>query len=432
MVEPIKKAAKKVAKSAAAKGSVIKSEVKKSAKKSASPSPDISITSPLRPRERKVPVFLNSPFRVAFAAIASLAVIVAFAAGDYFGQYRHRSIVDQSINQVLAGESQSLNKSELERAAIEAVLKATGDQWANYFPSQSVGIFNQTTDGRYSGIGVWLRKNQTGTIEISSVQPNSPAAAAGLKTLDVINSINGVSSNGAQISTAIASLRGAPGSEVLIEFERNQVSNRVKVVRAAVLNGDVEATQIAPGILYIQVSAFSSNIAYDVSRALFKYDHKKGIILDLRDNPGGLLKEGVNLASLFLNNGVVVSYSRRGKSDQILSSTNKNAVMSPMTVLINKSTASAAEVVVGALQDRNRAVVLGEKSYGKGTVQELRELYDGSQIEITVGKYRTPSGRIIDRVGITPDLAVSESEEISKAIAVLGGLAAFEAGEASK
>ena len=106
--------------------------------------------------------------------------------------------------------------------------------------------------------------------------------------------------------------------------------------------------------------------------------------------------------------------------------------MSPMTVLINRSTASAAEVVAGALQDRNRAVVLGEKSYGKGTVQELRELYDGSQIEITVGKYRTPSGRIIDRVGITPDLVVAESEEISKAIAVLGGLAAFEAGEASK
>jgi carboxyl-terminal processing protease len=422
MAEPIKRAAKKVAKSAVAK---------KAPAKTIPTSPPTS-PSPLAPRERKTPAFLNTPFRVAFAAISSLAVILAFAAGDYFGQFRHRSIVDQSIRQIIAGESQSLKKSELERAAIEAVLKATGDQWANYFPSKSVEIFNQTTDGRYSGIGVWLRKNQTGTIEVSSVQPNSPAAAAGLKTLDAIDAINGVATNGAQISTTIAALRGSPGSEVVIDFERSQVKKSVKVIRASVLNGDVEATQIAPGILYIQVSAFSSNISYDVSRALLKYDHKQGVILDLRDNPGGLLKEGVDLASLFLNEGVVVSYSRRGNSDRILSSTSKNAVTSPMTVLINKSTASAAEVVTGALQDRNRAVVLGEKSYGKGTVQELRDLYDGSQIEITVGKYRTPSGRIIDHVGITPDLVVPESQEIAKAIGVLGGLAALEAGKTSK
>jgi carboxyl-terminal processing protease len=418
MAEPIKRAAKKAVKSAVAK---------KAPTKTIPTAP-----SPLAPRERKTPAFLNTPFRVAFAAVSSLAVILAFAAGDYFGQFRHRSIVDQSIRQVIAGESQSLKKSELERAAIEAVLKATGDQWANYFPSKSVEIFNQTTDGRYSGIGVWLRKNQTGTIEVSSVQPSSPAAAAGLKTLDVIDAINGVATNGAQISTTIAALRGSPGSQVIIDFERSQVKKRVKVIRASVLNGDVEATQIAPGILYIQVSAFSTNISYDVSRALLKYDHKQGIILDLRDNPGGLLKEGVDLASLFLNEGVVVSYSRRGNSDRILSSTSKNAVTSPMTVLINKSTASAAEVVTGALQDRNRAVILGEKSYGKGTVQELRDLYDGSQIEITVGKYRTPSGRIIDHVGITPDLVVPDSQEIAKAIGVLGGLAALEAGKTSK
>ena len=126
MVEPIKKAAKKAVKSAAAK-----SPVKKRAKNVIPASLEPSTPSPLRPRGRNAPAFLNTPFRVAFAALSSLAVLVAFAAGDYFGQFRHRSIVDQSINQVIAGESQSLKKSELERAAIEAVLKATGDQWAN-------------------------------------------------------------------------------------------------------------------------------------------------------------------------------------------------------------------------------------------------------------------------------------------------------------
>ena len=413
MAEPIKKAAKKA--------------VKKAPAKSIPAAP-----SPLTPKQKKTPAFLNTPFRVAFAAISSLAVILAFAAGDFTSRMRHKSIVDQTISQVVSREDSSNKKSQLERAAIEAVLKATGDQWANYFPSKSVQVFNQTSEGRYSGIGAWLRKNRSGVIEISSVQPNSPAAAAGLKTLDAIDAIDGRSINGTSLATAIASLRGAADTEVKIDYERNQVKATTKVVRAAVLNGDVEAAQIAPGILYIQVSAFSSNISYDVSRALFKYKHNKGIILDLRDNPGGLLKEGVNLASIFLGDGVVVSYSRRGKEDKVLSSTNKKPDISPMTVLINRSTASAAEVVAGALQDRNRAVVLGEKSYGKGTVQELVDLFDGSQIEFTVGKYRTPSGRIIDQVGIQPDLAVGEDQEIAKATAVLGGLAALDMGKASK
>ena len=424
MAEPIKKTVRKAVKKAAKSAPTKKLNVGSNADQYSSE------ISPLLPK--KTPAFLNTPFRVAFAAISSLAVIIAFAAGDFTGQMRHKSIVDQTISQVVSRESSVIKKEQLERAAIEAVLKSTGDQWANYFPSKSVEVFNQTSEGRYSGIGVWLRKNRSGTIEISSIQPNSPAAIAGLKTLDSIDAINGRSINGTSLATAIASLRGAAGTEVKIDFERNQVKASTKVIRAAVLNGDVEATQIAPGILYIQVSAFSSNISYDVARALYKYDHKKGIILDLRDNPGGLLKEGVNLASIFLGDGVVVSYSRRGRDDKVLSSTNKKPDTSPMTVLINRSTASAAEVVAGALQDRNRAVVLGEKSYGKGTVQELVDLFDGSQIEFTVGKYRTPSGRIIDQVGIQPDLVVGEDQEIAKATAVLGGLAALDTGKVSK
>jgi carboxyl-terminal processing protease len=406
---------------------------KKTAKKVTKPSAKPAVeASPLLPSSRKTPAFLNTPFRVAFAAIASLAVILAFAAGDFVGQQRHKSVVDESIKKVLARDEKALKKSELERAAIEAVLKATGDQWANYFPTQSVQTFNQSTEGRYSGIGVWLRKNQSGAIEISGVLPKSPAAIAGLKTLDSIDAINGATMNGAALATAIAALRGAPATTVTIDYQRDQKRSRVSVTRSAVLNGDVEATQIAPNILYIQISAFSSSASYEVAQALFKYKHDKGIILDLRDNPGGQIKEAVNIASLFLGDGVIVSYSRRGGEDKILSSKNKSPDTAPMTVLINRSTASAAEVVAGALQDRNRAVVLGEKSYGKGTVQEVVELFDGSIIEITVGKYRTPSGRIIDQAGIQPDLALTEKEELSKAIAVLGGLAALDSGKASK
>ena len=375
------------------------------------------------------PELLTENRKTVLAGTIALAVILAFFVGNLVGRSSNKSVIDDSISQVLMHDSKKLNKSELERAAIEAILKSTGDQWANYFPTKSAQEFTRTLAGRFSGIGLWLRKNRSGAIEISSVQPKSPAASVGLKTLDVINKINGQSMNGVSVATAVGALRGEPGTQVTIDFERNQNPGRVSVQRAAVLNGDVIATQIAPKIVYIQISAFSSSVSSEVARALYKYPHSKGVILDLRDNPGGLIDQASSVASQFLSEGPIVSYSRRNQSDVVLTSNNTSPDLAPMTVLINRSTASAAEVLTGALQDRNRSVILGENSYGKGTVQEISTLFDGSKIEITVGKYRTPSGQIIDQVGITPDLLVSEDQEISKALQVLGGLAALDTGK---
>ena len=359
-------------------------------------------------------------------AVVTLLMILTFAFGDFVGQSRIRTPVDEAISKVITNGDRQVKKSILQRAAIEAVLKASGDQWANYFPKNSAKTFQQTLQGRYSGIGIWLRKNQSGVLEISSVQKDSPAATAGIKVLDGLLEVDGVSMDGATISTAIAALRGKAGSEVQLQLERNQSIYRVAVQRSPVLTEDVTANQISSGVTYIQINAFTSHVTNDVQIALNKYKHSRGIILDLRDNPGGLLSEAVNLASLFLGEGNVVSYSRNGDSDVVLTSSNTSPDASPMTVLISRSTASSAEVVAGALQDRNRAVILGEKSYGKGTVQEISNLSDGSKLEITIGKYRTPSGRTIDQIGITPDLLVSDSDVIAKSLQVLGGLAAID------
>ncbi|CAB4762624.1 unannotated protein [freshwater metagenome] len=361
----------------------------------------------------------------ATAAIASLGIILAFALGDYVGQARHKSPVEQSISNILSKNPTNVDRKVLERAAIEAALKSSGDQWANYFPQESVKNLNQTLEGRYSGVGIWLRKNKSGILEVSSIQPKSPASKAGVKVLDAIVDINGVEMDGASVATAVAALRGKPGSTLQLGLERNQDQIRLKINRESLLNGDVVAYQLATKILYIQVSAISSDVANDVSIALGKYPHSNGIVLDLRDNPGGLITAAVDLASLFLNEGTIVSYSRKNESAVVLESTNQSADSAPMTVLINRSTASSAEVIAGALQDRNRAVIIGEKSYGKGTVQEIIELVDGSKLEITIGKYRTPNGRNIDQVGIAPDLLVPEEQELKKALLVLGGLAAI-------
>ena len=231
--------------------------------------------------------------------------------------------------------------------------------------------------------------------------------------------------DGASIATAIAALRGAPNTKLEITLERNQELFELEIVRESLLNGDVVAYQLASKVVYIQISSISSQVASDVAVALVKFPHSNGIVLDLRDNPGGLLNVAVDVASLFLTEGTIVSYARKNDSEVVLESTKKKSDSAPMTVLINRSTASAAEVIAGALQDRNRAVILGEKSYGKGTVQEIIDLTGGSKLEITIGKYRTPSGKVIDQVGIAPDLLVPENDSINKALLVLSGLSAI-------
>jgi carboxyl-terminal processing protease len=361
----------------------------------------------------------------ATAAVASFAIILSFAIGDYVGQSRNKSPVEESISKILAKNPTPLKRDNLERAAIEGALKASGDQWANYFPQESVNNLNQTLEGRYSGIGIWLRKNKSGILEVASVQQNSPASKAGVKVLDALVDVNGVGMDGASIATAIAALRGTPNTKLQITLERNQDLFELEIVRESILNGDVVAYQLATKVVYIQISSISSQVASDVAVALVKFPHSNGIVLDLRDNPGGLLNVAVDVASLFLTEGTIVSYARKNDSEVVLESTKKKSDSAPMTVLINRSTASAAEVIAGALQDRNRAVILGEKSYGKGTVQEIIDLTGGSKLEITIGKYRTPSGKVIDKVGIAPDLIVPENDSINKALLVLSGLSAI-------
>jgi len=353
-----------------------------------------------------------------------------YAGGYLLGEHHHSaSIVDQAIERVSNGDPHSPTEILLQRAAIEAVLKATRDKWSNYFPPASASAFDATLQGRYSGIGIWVRKNPQGLTEVSSVQVKSPAAASGIKVRDLLVSVNGLAVSSLGIAETIAALRGDPNTDVSLKLLRGSQTIAAVIKRASILSGDVLASQIAPKTIYIQVSAISLHSAADVVSALAKYPHSHGIILDLRDNPGGVLSEAVTLASTFLSPGPIVSYDRKDGAPQVMQSSNINPETAPMVVLINESTASSAEIIAGALQDRNRAVIIGSQSYGKGTVQEISTLSDGSQLEITVGQYHLPSGRAIDQVGITPDLKVSESQDLPKAISILEGLVALDSGK---
>jgi carboxyl-terminal processing protease len=186
----------------------------------------------------------------------------------------------------------------------------------------------------------------------------------------------------------------------------------------------VEASQVTNSVALIQISSFGSGTADDVQKSLSKLKYKSGVIIDLRNNPGGLIEEAVRVAQLFISNGVIVSYQVNG-NEKLFKVSNPKPITVPVILMINRNTASSAEILAGAFQDRNRGVVVGERSYGKGSVQELVTLDDGSKLELTVALYRTPSGRVIEELGIIPDLEVSSSEIGIKALQVLGGLASL-------
>ncbi len=375
--------------------------------------------------EKRPPFFREFQERVLIAAVSILAVLAAFEVGQLYNQHKHpQSLVDQAITRVTSGDPRSPQVGVLNQAAIEAILKATGDRWSNYFPVTKASAFDQTLEGQYSGVGIWLRKSESELLEVSSVQPKSPAANAKVQVLDRLTNVDGVDVSGDSVSNAIASLRGVAGSSVTLDFVRNKIRYRVLVTRSDVLTGDVTALALGKNIIDIQLSAISMHTADDVAQVLAKYPHSKGVVLDLRDNPGGILSQAVSIASLFLPKGTIVSYDPKDGPEQILQSTNLSPDPAPLVVLINKGTASSAEIIAGALQDRNRAVIIGSRSYGKGTVQEITTLSDGSQLEITVANYKLPSGRTIDRKGITPDLEASDPGEIAKAVSILGGLTA--------
>jgi carboxyl-terminal processing protease len=368
--------------------------------------------------------FLRRAFSLEAVATFSLLIISFYLLGIHIGKSEgSNSKLDQVLAAVEQQDTGRTDQQILESAAINGLLKATGDRWASYFPKASAGLLSQSLQGLYSGVGLWLRSdNKNRGLEISAVQPNSPADKAGIKPLDHLLSIDGVSARNQDVATVVALLRGNSGTRVALQLSRGTNQYRVSIVRATLANSQVEAAQIAPGILYLQLTAFTANDAYDIESALGQYHHNVGVILDLRNNPGGLINQAQEIASVFLGKGVVVTYNVRGSDTQTLSASNPNPDRSPLIVLVNKATASSAEILASSLQENDRAIVVGEETFGKGVIQEITSLSDGSQVVLTVGQYLTANGSRLNGVGLRPDLMTSDQLSLKKSIAILTGL----------
>ncbi|MGH8890999.1 MAG: S41 family peptidase [Acidothermaceae bacterium] len=384
--------------------------------------------------------------RLTRAAIMVAVVLVAYGGGVLTGVLGDDSsssdkastppvptaspgVLDQAASTIQKNAATPISAADLDKAAVEGMLQALGDKWSSYFSPNDYASYQDVMDGEYTGVGLWVHNDDAGDIAVMSVQTGSPSDADGLRSGDVIVAVNGVSMAGRPVSDVVTALRGGAGTSVALTYDRAGAQRTVDVERTSVSTDDVTA-KITGSVMVIKVSAFSKGVGAKVKSfdGTAHSRHLAGIVLDLRGNPGGLLDEGVKTASVFLDGGLVVTVDRRGSQPLEMDAGSGGDTRMPLAVLVDGGTASAAEVVTGALQDRGRAVVVGARTFGKGSVQEPTELADGSAIEFTVGSYLTPTGRSLEGVGITPDVPVltttPSSVAESQAVEVLSGLIA--------
>jgi carboxyl-terminal processing protease len=377
---------------------------------------------------------LRRPLRIA-AALAALttaygagAATVELVGGNGKASAGAHSVLDEAEQRIAAQSAHPVSEATLERAAVEGMLAALDDQWSAYYAPQDFQRFEQVLSGSYTGIGVWIRRGADGTLRVVSVAPGSPAASAGLHRGDVLVSVAGRSVAGRSVADVVTGLRGDAGTVVAIVVERDGRDIPLRLARVALANDDVSASMMTPNVETLRIAAFTHGVGRWVRAkvAAAEAAHLSGVVLDLRDDPGGLLDEAVETASAFLDGGPVVSYEQRGHQTQVLDALGNGDTTIPVVVLVDGGTASAAEIVAAALQDRGRAVLLGTRTFGKGSVQAPSELSDGSALEFTVGHYLTPSGRSLDGVGVMPDVEVPAATAASvlrqRVVAVLSGL----------
>ena len=263
-----------------------------------------------------------------------------------------RGVIDEAADRITAKAARPVDRNALERAAVEGMLRALGDPWSTYYGRSEFSSFQSALQGHYSGVGLWLRstngsaRRPTG-VEVGSVQPGSPAERAGIVAGDVMLRVADTDVSSSDVPTVADLLRGAAGSSVLVAVRRGTETRTVRLDRATFNTDDVVVERLAGRISRIAVTAFTRGVGRDVARAMDaeRGRHTGGVVLDLRDNPGGLLDEGVAVASVFLDGGPVVSYERRGASPRTLDAYGGGDTATPLVVLVNAATASAAEVV---------------------------------------------------------------------------------------
>lgn len=355
---------------------------------------------------------------LALAFLAGLSVDHVVQARAPARVYRALDLFAEVLEQVRRSYVEPKSQDELVRSAAEGMV-ARLDPHSQLMDPTAYAQFLEDTEGEYAGVGleVALRKDR---VTILGTLPESPAARAGLRAGDRIVAVDDTPCAHETLDFVTRRLRGPAGKAVRLTVDREAEAPRTFTLTRAVIH--VESARgrlIAPGYALVELTSFQEDVSERLSAVLDDLTRQSpggltGLILDLRDNPGGLLAQAAAVSDLFLEEGEIVRTAARDVREQRTFTAQPQGTRPPlpMVVLVNAGTASAAEIVAGALQDHHRAVLVGTRTYGKGSVQDIFELADGSALKLTVARYFTPSGRSIQAKGIDPDVLVPEADDL--------------------
>ena len=384
----------------------------------------------LRKRVRRV--YSN---RLAKVLSVSLLVVLIFSLGVNVGNGRisvgpkspqtglpaqlNYSGVNEVYNALKANYNGKLTEQQLEDGLKHGLAQATNDPYTEYFTADEAKQFNSQLNNTFSGVGAELGQDSDKNLIVISPISGFPADKAGLKAQDIITSINGQSATNMSVDQAVNEIRGKAGTTVTLGIVRNHTQSlTITITRQNIQVPSVTTKTLAGNIGYMRISTFSTDTSQLAQKAAdsFKQQNVKGIILDLRSDPGGLLDAAVDVSSLWLPQGKLI-VSERGTigTDNHFATGADELNGIPTVVLIDSGSASASEITAGALHDNKAATLLGDKSYGKGVVQQLINFGDGSQLKVTVASWYRPNGQNINKQGITPDQVVPISDSDSAA-----------------
>ena len=323
---------------------------------------------------------------------------------DLFGE------VLEKINKEYVDE---INQSESMDAAIDGLLQSL-DPYSGYMSPKTFDEMQTDTSGEFGGLGIEVTM-EAGVVKVISPIDDTPASRAGIKAGDYIVKIENTQVQGKSLSEAVDLMRGPVGSSIELTIRRRGEKKALifEVTREIIEIKSVKADLLDKNIGYLRLTSFNENSAQQIEKEIKELEKNKklkGYILDLRNNPGGLLSQAIKISDFFLENGEIVSTKSRKSSENRKWFAKKGDITNGKTlvVLINYGSASASEIVAGALKDHKRAILLGENSYGKGSVQSIIPLKNKGAIRLTVAKYYLPSGKSISEVGVSPDIEIDE------------------------
>ena len=348
-----------------------------------------------------------------------LLTIFEVSANEETNIYKKIDLFSEVLEKINNEYVDEINQSDVMDNAINGVLQSL-DPYSAYLSPENLENMKIETSGKFGGLGIEVGM-EAGVVKVVSPIDDSPAFIAGVKAGDYIVKINDVQVQGKTLSEAVELMRGPVGSSIQITVRRVGVKKAIvfDIKREIIKITSVKSEIISNSIGYLKLTSFNENSSDQIKKKIkdLKKKNIKSVILDLRNNPGGLLSQAIKITDYFLDNGEIVSTKGRRESENRRWFATEGDMIDgiPLLVLINYGSASASEIVAGALKDHKRAILVGENSYGKGSVQSIIPLKNNGAIRLTISKYYLPSGKSISEVGVTPDIKVVESEDDFKA-----------------